>query len=240
MTILRFDKACACSANKATYGPHSVRDETPANLIDHLSIEDKAGFEKAMEQYYIDSSNHEAAHAVAAVATGRGVEYATIGGGAPHVRYSPVDRPPSVLDICITTTAGAVGERIGNGLTWSPTWSRFAGAIRKARAGESGSCDGCHAAKVIVDYFGECDDGTLIESWFGILDATHALMKDDEVRGAMLKLARELHEKTLIEKPHIAEILRPFDLAGAMDRALEPLDLADLLPAWRLHLNANR
>ena len=234
--IFKFDRACTCCRNERVYAPHTEREETPERLIEHLSIDDRQAFEAAMESYYRDSALHEAGHVVAAAATGRKTLYATLGGGTPHVHYRKHSETPSVLDLLIATTAGVVAERLGNGETFGPLWSNLCELIRRARGGDAGTCDGCHVARTMTAYFPDCADEVLVESWFGVIDCAHALLADKEVCAAHAALAQELHEATLVEQERIEEIVAAFDLANAMDRALGPLNLSEILPAWRLEL----
>jgi hypothetical protein len=230
---MKIASACTCSKHKSTYAPHATREETPVRLVEHLSVEERRTINAAMESYYVDMARHEAGHAVAAAATGRVTDYATIGNGAPHVKYCATLEPPSVLDIVITTIAGDVAARVGNGDLNKPSATQLLAALRKAREGDSGRCDACHVAKVLTTYFPECTDEKIVETWCGLIVVTHSLLFHDEVRGAMLALGRELHDKTLLHRDEIESIFARYDLRAAYEEALGSLDLMRLLPAWK-------
>jgi hypothetical protein len=59
---------------------------------------------------------------------------------------------------------------------------------------------------------------------------TTSLFCDDEIRGAMLTLARELRERTLMRRDEIDALMSRYELRDAQERILAELSLDAMLP----------
>lgn len=208
---------CACVALKPAT-PSATMSEPPewANL---LSITDGEIYARARAEFYRASARHEAGHAIAALAHGRGVLWITIGNGRPACGYDQNRIGEATVDAAsITTCAGVVAG--GQAL---PSWSDLHHAMRRARAGIDGTCDTCSNARLFAATVAHLDDGEIVEKWFSTFDAAATLFASPEWAGALAALAPELESRTLLRGEDIAAIVSVFDLAAP---------LATIKPIW--------
>ncbi len=208
---------CACVAMTPA-APSATMAEPPewSNL---LSITDGEIYARARAEFYRASARHEAGHAIAALAHGRGVSWISIGDGRPACGYDPSRIGEATIDAAsITTCAGVVAG--GQAL---PSWSELHHAMRRARARIDGTCDTCQNARLFAATVAHLDDGEIVEKWFETYAAATDLFRSPEWSAALAALASELEAKTLLRGTDIAAIVAPFDLSAP---------LSDIQPIW--------
>lgn len=223
---------CPCRKHTVEYRPSAARvDIADDDRVRNLSVEQRAEFNKLAEQYLVDMSRHEAAHAVGAAFFGRRTEYLTIGDGQPHARYSPDDRN-SLFANCIATLSGYAAQHALAGDLWEPSTVFLVKFIRWARAEEGGGCDYCVISKALVSAFGDMEDLEISAIFKNLWRITTAAFCDDEVVSATLTLGRAVHEKTLVQAGEIEAVLAEFDIGGALVRATAAFDLKGMFAKW--------
>ncbi len=214
-----------CSGEAVTYGPH--RECKPM-----FSAEDMARFTPAEQQiaseqeaaYRWRSAYHEAGHAVAAIATGRAISYATIGGGQPHLSYLPQTPPAdaSLTAYAVRSISGSLAEGIYDHRLVCPPAETLRAFIERARGDHSGSCDRCSEAQILVVAFGSDPDEEIAEKWRTLFKLTLGFIDHDEVRfNNLRRVAVELWLHTLLTGEEIAALVDADELRRAYQAAVD-------------------
>ncbi len=209
--------SCACMMRPRRAAlPYSSRECDSAVM--HLvceAVDDDADERVSYAAY------HEAGHVVGAAAFGLATEYATIGGGRPHVKPARgISFKDALIPHMIVSTAGDVALAVAIGEFWRPSWTAMRDYLAQARAA-LGRCDRCKEAAMLVYSFPHATDDALVEMWIRIFNMTTSLFCDDEIRGAMLTLARELRERTLMWRDDIDALMSRYSLRDAQERILD-------------------
>lgn len=172
-------------------------------------------FRQAELQFLQSIPAHEAGHAVMAAATGARVTHITIETHRPCTHWEGGNA--SLLASILRTCAGYVGDATSNGTLWRPSSARMTQAVARARGGEPlvGSCDWCAGSQSLVKSLPDASDRDLVDSWREVHEIAAWVLTHDETRGALISLARTLHDKTTLDGDEVSAILAPYKLVDA-------------------------
>lgn len=215
---------CSCMSKPFAAHPHQSR-ECDAPVM-HLTCERE---DDDADERVLSASYHESGHVVAAAAFGWATRYVTIGGNAPHVKPdTKISFKDAFIPNMIVSTAGDVALAVATGEFWRPSWTAMRDYLTQARE-SLGRCDRCQESAMLVYSYPDAADDELAEMWARIFNVTTALFCDDEIRGAMLTLARELRERTLMWRDDIDALMSRYALRDAQERILDGFDTT----TWR-------
>ena len=178
-----------------------------ADRISHFAEEEGASIRRAEKERSGLVAAHEAGHAVAAACFGRDVEYVQSGQNA-HCSYSSSARGETSEEaMVICSLAGAMAASKSAGIIKIPDDDYLGGFFDKARRGESGQCDACHAAWIIWVASPVDDDGYLADRYRQHLQAASDLFDIPVVRSYTRRLARALEERTLLDHAEVKVLI---------------------------------
>jgi hypothetical protein len=164
-----------------------------------------------------------------------GVTYVSIVG--PRTPYCCYDASGAgefpLMAQLLRNVAGRVGESAG-AFAMPPTWHSLGQYVERARACQTGTCDDCSAAHLLVAEVGDQPDKTLIETWLGAIRICTALFAHDEWRGALLTSASQLQDRGVLWGPAVSAIAAGYQVYEAREEVLNELDLWTLLPVVRV------
>ena len=215
---------CGGIENVKVYAPHSVRRHADPRFIS-LFTDQREIYCEATDEERAFLSHHEAGHVVAGIALGFGIEYATIGGDNAHVVYKKQNGRGRFFYRLIKSAAGDAAAAIYSGEQFAPLWAELRRSVERSRTKMQGQCDRCVEANLLIQALPELTNLEIIDAWYDVIDITMELFSDSEWREAVETVAVELNERTLLHGNQVEALVSRFDLAPAVMKVLEPLNL---------------
>src|SRR3954467_12262336 len=154
----------------------------------------------------VSIAHHEAGHAVAGAYFGRPLRYVQTG-AHPHCAYTPGTGERSERALMVCTLAGPVASASHERRILCHDPDVIAYHLTKARQGEAGRCDECHAAALLVALYPEEDDTALAHRWRAHVHDTADLLDRLDVRAAVSRVAKALHERVHLSGDQAAVLL---------------------------------
>lgn len=226
---------CACCGPARRVFPErptGVREPLyAADALDRFSPREREAATRFEADALRSLCHHEAAHAVAALATGAGLVHVTVETASPH-SLSPgtpdSDHLPPLTRGLIKALAGALGEAVVRRRFRRPRPDELAVVLHRVRQQDGGQCDECRVARMLL--IALPDDESRVAQWLVIWDTTYAFFEQLSVRLALARVAAALERDVVLTGAQVEALVDVESLRAAIEATIAAAAEPELLP----------